>query len=1276
MTGGISAGVLDEFGNQLNPNITGNGAISLKASGVDLVAERQIRGETMTLGDYLYGFPLFFAWQTQPSPLRALSSLQAVVDRAWANPDDPMSALTIAIFNRGRSLLFQAPRLSLETPLNAIQAYLMTSTLFAWANADIYYMDGLDTPPPAVLIGTREKARTLLASYFQAEVASDAPLLQLAANGPTAPTAAASADRTNIVLVPGANSNNKEVTVTLQGTNSFAVSPATIVKYQWRPLSSSDPTPPDGSDPTATVKFTSGAHHTYRLYVTDSNGLQGSALVTIEISGDCDFMTHTDQSAYPWCSTFKDYLKGVALKTTIPGVGGPIDVVSKYVGDIAKTVEMCKTVGPVINSTAAFQATAGKSVVGFFAGSSSDLVQKLNTMVDNGQFKAVYDDSLANAKKLNQLQGFTTSAAGIIKDQLGSFVGTVAKQLFSYLIDKMTDQIIDGSRPSPPFLRSAELVPSGQSAVSQTVLLTFMPSGDEKSDVAKASAGSLNGIRKYSYAIYRQTGSSGGPQRIDIMPGSQLYPGGQAPGSLPDYTWVDTDPQPGTNVYYVGARVIRTDQVPNSVDTTTQRMLMDYMLGLIPGGSVMGGALWQSLDITDKVMRGLFLQDSDRSDPEHIYVGDLTQNLHPDLDLAVDKKSGTAYLSIPSTSGIFKVVPGGIDLFVDAGFKTPFQGGLAADSRGNLYCDNKASDDNYGGRIFSFQAGTGARQLVGSTTYYSQMLAYARPANVATLAYGADSQGECLYIADAFDKTVKRLALNSANPPDHNVGQIYAQSSDLNFQSTTKMASDLFGTLFLTQGPDLMQIMSAPGGGAVVSKAFPPGQSPFTLMTGVDFDLMGNIYLADVGSGTVTMVPPPYANFMLQDASYRKRFVVMSGLNVPLDLKLSADGRGYLVVDSEGIHKKNFGFAGRIWDQAANAPLDGATLLVDEALAPGKTDIEGFFSLSDISVPSGPQDVKLKVVASDGRSQLIPGIHLNAYGHTALLQDLIFNPPTMPTLPPIPPDDPSVTVDPDPLPIEAPQFQTAAGSLGQTQTRHFVVPERRIFPTASPTPPPLPPPSSVAATLSFAPAPPDPPTGAAPSAPSIVQPVVSIVAPADGMLTRAGVVTVSGMVQSNQNIPAVTLTVNGVDLQVAVSNGIFSGNVTLNDGLNIISARGGSVGSDPVNKITFLEGRSVPVKVQKSAAVSPSLDFSGVVVRADGVGYRPYVDMIVTLYGIVDAASGQYRILGSTSTRGDGVYQFHLENGTAASAGVQSLFQQLGNGATVPMKIVVSDPRS
>jgi hypothetical protein len=217
----------------------------------------------------------------------------------------------------------------------------------------------------------------------------------------------------------------------------------------------------------------------------------------------------------------------------------------------------------------------------------------------------------------------------------------------------------------------------------------------------------------------------------------------------------------------------------------------------------------------------------------------------------------------------------------------------------------------------------------------------------------------------------------------------------------------------------------------------------------------------------------------------------------------------------------------------------------------------------------------------------------------------------------------------------------------------------------------MPPPSTISADLSFAPAPPEPPTPPAPSAPSLVQPTITIVSPADGMITGAGTVTVTGMVASSQNINSVTLTLNGVDQQVQVTNGLFSATVTLASGLNLITARGGSVWADTASNVNYLEGRSLPVKVTRGG--TPSLDFSGVVMRADGTAYKPYVDMIVTLWA--DTGAG-FRVLDSTSVRGDGVYQFHLVNGTSASAGVGSLFRLLGQGQEVPIKVVVSDPRS
>jgi len=474
-----------------------------------------------------------------------------------------------------------------------------------------------------------------------------------------------------------------------------------------------------------------------------------------------------------------------------------------------------------------------------------------------------------------------------------------------------------------------------------------------------------------------------------------------------------------------------------------------------------------------------------------------------------------------------------------------------------------------------------------------------------------------------------------------------------------------------------MQVQGAPGA-TTVTKVFPDrnGKNPFQWLTGIDFDRAGNLYLADRGAGTITMVPPPFDSFMQHDESYRKKFIVRSGLSDPLALKLSADGRGYIVVDAAGYHIENFGISGRLWDNAAQAPLADATLLVDNALVPVKTDMDGFFTLPNIVISQGAQEVKLKVVASDGRTQVIPSVHLDAYGHTALLQDLTFDPPVMPKLDPIPPaGDSSVIVDPDPLPYEVP-IPLASSNLGQTQTRHITIPDRRVYPASSSNPPPLPPPASVTDTLGFAPAPPAPPSAPAPSAPSLVQPSVTVVSPADGMITQAGSVTVTGMVETTENLTTVTLTVNGVDQQLPLSNGVFSASVALKDGFNVISARAGDVATDTTNNISYLEGRSLPVKVQKGAALSPSLDFSGVVMRSDGIGFTPYVDLIVTLYAMTDAGSGEYRILGAVSVGVDGLYQFHLENGASASAVLQTLFQLLGQGNAVPVKVVVSDPRS
>src|SRR5262249_25621569 len=69
LVGGNEAGVLDAYGNQQNPSLTGNGTISATAQGVDLIAQRMARGDSMSLQDLLYALSFGFQWSAGPPTL-------------------------------------------------------------------------------------------------------------------------------------------------------------------------------------------------------------------------------------------------------------------------------------------------------------------------------------------------------------------------------------------------------------------------------------------------------------------------------------------------------------------------------------------------------------------------------------------------------------------------------------------------------------------------------------------------------------------------------------------------------------------------------------------------------------------------------------------------------------------------------------------------------------------------------------------------------------------------------------------------------------------------------------------------------------------------------------------------------------------------------------------------------------------------------------------------------------------------------------------------------
>ncbi|MBI5575198.1 MAG: PKD domain-containing protein [Deltaproteobacteria bacterium] len=135
LVGGADAGVLDEYGNQLNPKLTGAGIVSLTAQGVDVISDRMLRGDSVALGDLLFFISYGTKWggtRGYPLTLREwIRILQDIANAAWNDPMNPDNFLPIIMFSSSGSYSPDPPTLSPATRLNPLQEFLFTSSIVA-----------------------------------------------------------------------------------------------------------------------------------------------------------------------------------------------------------------------------------------------------------------------------------------------------------------------------------------------------------------------------------------------------------------------------------------------------------------------------------------------------------------------------------------------------------------------------------------------------------------------------------------------------------------------------------------------------------------------------------------------------------------------------------------------------------------------------------------------------------------------------------------------------------------------------------------------------------------------------------------------------------------------------------------------------------------------------------------------------------------------------------------------------------------------------------------
>jgi hypothetical protein len=128
LVGADELGVTDAEGRQLNPDVAGAGIMSLDDRGVSLQARGLVQGATQSLEELGFALAMMFEWSNgAPTPDDLVTILQQSVNAAWAAPTLEDSQLAILLFNRGATLSPLPPRLSRQTRVNSMQAFLILS---------------------------------------------------------------------------------------------------------------------------------------------------------------------------------------------------------------------------------------------------------------------------------------------------------------------------------------------------------------------------------------------------------------------------------------------------------------------------------------------------------------------------------------------------------------------------------------------------------------------------------------------------------------------------------------------------------------------------------------------------------------------------------------------------------------------------------------------------------------------------------------------------------------------------------------------------------------------------------------------------------------------------------------------------------------------------------------------------------------------------------------------------------------------------------------------
>ena len=346
-------------------------------------------------------------------------------------------------------------------------------------------------------------------------------------------------------------------------------------------------------------------------------------------------------------------------------------------------------------------------------------------------------------------------------------------------------------------------------------------------------------------------------------------------------------------------------------------------------------------------------------------------------------------------------------LFAHTQFIDPGQMGLAIDSFGNIITINHASEASYGGRLFKFKQPNGSREHCGTVNYFSQVLWFAHPISVSTIA--PHPEGSDLYVFDEYRRAIKRVPVNAVYDSNRRNGKDAFGIGDEKSGYAKDMETTPEGIYVLAKTRGFSETEFAD---SVLFDSFSDGDGSLTgtaslrhderysdyKAKGIAVDEHGNIYMSIrhniLADGKILMFPIDSCGIHFDGC---KPIEIMTGLLYPGDIELGKDGRALYIIDGENVKKHYFGISGHITDTMGN-PLVGAKIFITSSTGTSKSypvDFNGSYHVKDLFRLSYPSNfITLSVEYFGKRKEYLTYLgqssFLEDYGHS--VRNIEFDP--------------------------------------------------------------------------------------------------------------------------------------------------------------------------------------------------------------------------------------------------------------------------------------------